>query len=59
MRDVSVAMTAPSSTAAIAAIDRNVGTSEAGLEAGPGAALPVANVVFIVERLPFVKLAQA
>jgi hypothetical protein len=58
MRDVSVAMIAPSSTAAIAAIERNVGMSEAGPAAG-AAALPGANVVFIVERLPPVKLAQA
>ena len=55
MREVSVAMIAPSSTAAIAAIDRNVGMSEA----AAGAARPVANVVFIVKRLPAVKLAQA
>ena len=55
MREVSVAMIAPSSTAAIAAIERNVGMSGA----AAGAARPVANVVFIVKRLPAVKLAQA
>ena len=54
MREVSVAMIAPSSTAAIAAIERNVGMSGAAARARP-----VANVVFIVKRLPAVKLAQA
>ncbi|MGU7815448.1 hypothetical protein [Burkholderia sp. AW49-1] len=42
-------MIAPSSTDAIAAIERNVGTSAAGAAAGPGVAPPGANVVFIVE----------